>query len=222
MDSIKKTPWDKAAFGIDTYELETVSIDTLKAVKSKPGHYTVRVKPLESANLLHEAGFYYCDTLLQPYCTREMLKSYDDKKVKVVKGNDLELLFEICHGAFRYGRFHRDPYIRNSDADNRYDEWLRDLYRKKKVFELRYDGNIAGFIGVEDNSLVLHAVAEKYRGRGLAKYLWSALCEELFSNGYTELYSSISATNTAALNLYISLGFRIRNAIDIYHYLNKG
>lgn len=221
MGSVKETPWDRAAFGIDTYELETISIDTLRAVRSKQGHYTARVKPLESTKLLHEAGFYYCDTLLQPYCTREMLIKYDDKKTTLRIARDCDLLLDICHGAFKYGRFHRDPYIRDSDADKRYDEWLRDLCKQNKVFELYYDGNLAGFIAVEENFLVLHAVAELYRGNGLAKYLWSAVCRALFRDGHKEIFSSISAANVAALNLYISLGFRIRNATDIYHYLNK-
>ncbi len=221
MNSIKETPWDAAVFGIDTYELETISIETMKSVKSRKGHYTARVNSLESTLLLHEAGFYYCDTLLQPYCTKEMLKKYDDKDVTIHKASDFKLLLGICHGAFRFGRFHRDPNIHDSDADRRYDEWLHDLYKQHKVFELRYDGKLAGFIGVEENTLILHAVAEEFRGRGLAKYLWSALCSELFNNDHTEILSSISAANVAALNLYISLGFRIRNSTDIYHYLNK-
>jgi len=64
---------------------------------------------------------------------------------------------------------------------------------------------------------VLHALGAKHRGRGLARHLWSAVCAELARQGALELTSSISATNLAALNLYVSLGFRFRNPVDVYH-----
>jgi ribosomal protein S18 acetylase RimI-like enzyme len=43
------------------------------------------------------------------------------------------------------------------------------------------------------------------------------MCAELARQGAPELTSSISATNLAALNLYVSLGFRFRNPVDVYH-----
>ena len=57
----------------------------------------------------------------------------------------------------------------------------------------------------------------EHRGRGLARHLWSAVCTDLARRGERELTSSISATNLPALNLYVSLGFRFRNALDVYH-----
>jgi ribosomal protein S18 acetylase RimI-like enzyme len=64
-------------------------------------------------------------------------------------------------------------------------------------------------------------MADSFRGKGLAKYLWSTGCRELFKRGHKELSSSISAANLAVLNLYSSLGFRFRNAVDVYHRLTK-
>ena len=52
---------------------------------------------------------------------------------------------------------------------------------------------------------------------GIAKYLWGAVCADLVRHGARELTSSISATNLAALNLYVALGFRFRNPVDVYH-----
>jgi ribosomal protein S18 acetylase RimI-like enzyme len=66
--------------------------------------------------------------------------------------------------------------------------------------------------------MVLHAVAREFRGRGLAKYLWSAACHHFFDVfGFEVLESSISAANLPVLNLYTSLGFRFRNCCDVYH-----
>ena len=69
------------------------------------------------------------------------------------------------------------------------------------------------------NKLVLHAVSEKFRGGGLAKYLWSVACKDLFGRGHQELTSSVSAANLPVVNLYASLGFRFRNSLDVYHRL---
>jgi predicted GNAT family acetyltransferase len=85
------------------------------------------------------------------------------------------------------------------------------------VYGLLYHDEIAGFICHNENNLVLHAMAHSYRGKGLAKYFWSAVCKQLFDAGHLEVKSSISAANTAAMNLYSSLGFRFRNPIDVYH-----
>ena len=82
---------------------------------------------------------------------------------------------------------------------------------------LLFKGEVAGFIGHIDGSLVLHAMGEAHRGRGLAKYFWSAVCRHLFEQGQTELRSSISFVNIAVINLYSALGFRFRKPVDIYH-----
>jgi ribosomal protein S18 acetylase RimI-like enzyme len=123
----------------------------------------------------------------------------------------------ICRGAFRHDRFHRDFSVERARADLRYENWLKTLHGSGKVYGLTWENEVAGFIAHEGGKLVLHALGEQHRGRGLARYLWSAVCVDLARRGEEELTSSISATNLPALNLYVSLGFRFRNAVDIYH-----
>jgi len=60
-------------------------------------------------------------------------------------------------------------------------------------------------------------MGESHRGRGLAKYFWSAVCRHLFAQGQREIRSSISFVNIAVINLYSTLGFRFRKPVDIYH-----
>ena len=67
----------------------------------------------------------------------------------------------ICHGGFTHGRFHRDfnllrlllIYVTTLGSSN---------YLRRSKFMTVLAGELAGFIGFNDNSLVLHAVAEKY------------------------------------------------------------
>jgi len=215
---IKATPWDTAAFGMPTWELLEYSRAALQQAAQTPGHHTLKVDALADKRLLHEYGFYYCDTLIEPYCTAARLRAAQHTDATISMAVDVVQAQKICHGAFEHGRFHRDFNLPKAAADLRYDNWLKQLLDAQQVYGLYWQGELAGFIACSANSLVLHAVAEQYRGKGMSKYWWSAVCHELLAE-YKEVKSSISATNLAVLNLYASLGFSFNNPKDIYHRL---
>ena len=219
--NVNTSPWDKVVFGVDTYELSNSSRESLEVAVRTPGQYTVRVDPLMAKQLLHDYGFYYCDTLIEPYCTAECFRAFERSAVGISLDVSLEPLLAICHGAFSHGRFHRDFNLPRAQADQRYDNWLSQLHGACKVYGLFYQDDLVGFIAVDGNRMVLHAIAESHRGRGLAKFLWTPVVQTLLERGYNELVSSISACNMAVVNLYATLGFRFRNPIDLYHRLTK-
>ncbi|HEX7065743.1 MAG TPA: GNAT family N-acetyltransferase [Bacillales bacterium] len=218
--NIHSTPWDAKAFGIDTYELENHDEETLRATMEKPGHFTVKIDPLASKSLLHEYGFYYCDTLLKPYCWREKFNPFDDEKITLSEKISVNDLIKISNGAYHHGRFHRDFRISREKADIRYDRWLNQLYEENRVWALLYNKQLAGFFAYHDNHVLLQALDKEYQGRGLAKYFWTSACRVLFDKGYEELTTSISACNLVMANLVTSLGFRFGSAVDIYHKYN--
>ena len=213
---IERTPWDCAAFGCDAFELANAGPQAMAQVKA-PGHYTVRVDPLASKEILHRNGFYYCDTLAEPYCAPNRLSASPHPAAGFDLRPPLAPLLAICGDAFQHGRFHRDFNVERRLADLRYVNWLKTLHAAGKVYGLTWEGETAGFIAHEGGKLVLHALGGKHRGRGIAKHLWSAVCADLVRNGAVELSSSISIANTAAINLYASLGFHFRNSVDVYH-----
>lgn len=217
--AFKRSPWDSAVFGVEAYEIAEPSREMLEMAERIAGHYTVRVDPLQPKGALQDAGFYYCDTLIEPHCPPEHFVAFDDAAAAVTRDVALEPLLKICHGAFSHGRFHRDHNLDPALADRRYDNWLAQLHAAGRVYGLLYGGEIAGFIAVDGGRLVLHAVAKALRGKGLAKYLWTPVCRELFGQGHRELTSSVSAANLAVVNLYAALGFRFRQPVDIYHRL---
>jgi len=219
MSLIKDTPWDKSVFGMYTAEIVEYSEAALCEALRTPGHYTIKVDPLADKQLLYKYGFYYCDTLIEPYCTMQRLRPVTHQNASISKQADWAALLPICHGAFTHGRFHRDFNLDKARADFRYDNWLRQLYEKQAVYGLYWQGELAGFIAHTDSNLVLHAVAGSQRGKGLAKYWWSMVSEDLFRSGHAEVQSSISAANVAILNLYASLGFGFRSPLDVYHRL---
>ena len=223
VNGLTPTPWDTAALGVETFEVERPEDEALlRIAASRPGHYTARVGPLDRKELLHRHGFYYCDTLLQPHCPRERFRGAPDPRASVVELG-AESLVAMGHGAFAHDRFHRDFQVAPDAADRRYDRWLSQLHGEGRTFGLAWEGVPAAFFAVTEGPgsahLALHAVADGFRGRGIAKHLWTAGCEELFSRGHAELTSSVSATNLAIVNLYVSLGFRFRDPVDLYHRL---
>jgi len=215
---IKATPWDTAAFGMPTWELTEYSEAALQRAAQTAGHHTIRVDPLADKRLLHEYHFYYCDTLIEPRCNAARLRQVQHPDATISKQPDAEQALAISHGAFAHGRFHRDFNLSKASADLRYDNWLKQLLEARQVYGLYWQGMLAGFIGYSADSLVLHAVAEQYRGKGLSKYWWSTVCRELLAD-HDEVNSSISAANLAVLNLYASMGFSFNNPKDIYHRL---
>ena len=216
---IRATPWDAVTFGIPTWEVLEYTTAALEQVARTPGHHTLKVDPLVDKRQIHESGFYYCDTLIEPFCRRAELRLIQHPEALISKNIDKDKALAICHGAFSHGRFHRDFNLPKIAADTRYDNWLTQLLEAEQVYGLYWQEKLAGFIGHSGSNLVLHALSENYRNKGLSKYWWSAVCSEVFSDGYEEVRSSISVTNLAVLKLYISLGFSFENPRDVYHYM---
>ena len=216
---IKATPWDTAAFEMPTWELLEYSEASMQQAACIPGHQTIKVDPLVDKRLLHEHGFYYCDTLIVPHCKVERLRVAHHPEAIISKSIDASHALKIFHGSFVHGRFHRDFNLPKIAADLRYDNWLKQLIEAQQVYGLYWQGSLAGFIGCSENNLVLHALAKEYRGKGLSKYWWSGVCAALLESGHDEVKSSISAANVAVLNLYASLGFSFSSPQDIYHRL---
>lgn len=216
---IEPTPWDTAAFGMPTWELTEYSEAALIQATQTAGHHSLKVEPLADKRMLHEYGFYYCDTLIEPHCKAAQLRASQHRSADISRDVDAEQVLAICHGAFKHGRFHRDLNLPRSAADLRYDNWLKQLLEAQQVYGLYWQGALAGFIGFSGKKLVLHALGEKYRGKGLSKYWWSEVCRDLLENGNETVKSSISATNLPVLGLYASLGFSFNNPQDVYHLL---
>jgi len=219
---LSAAPWDQAAFGMPAWELRHYSPAALALADQTPGLQTIKVDPLADKQALQRHGFYYTDTLLETRARPDQLRPLTiPPGLSVRRDFDAAQALAICHGAFVHGRFHRDFQIAPDAANLRYDNWLKQLIASGQVFGLYADATLAGFIGYHGDLLVLHAVASQFRGRGLSKYWWRLVIDNLLAEGCTQIRSSISAANLAVLNLYASLGFSFHHPQDIYHRIVK-
>lgn len=222
-------PWDAAAFGQPAWDVAEYTPEALALADATPGIQSIKVDPLADKRLLQQHGFYYADTLLATVAGPAQLRPLTAPPGVRVLGPDdagfdaafdADAALAICHGAFRHGRYHRDLHLDQDGAARRYDNWLRQLIAARAVYGLYHGDELAGFIGAvhsaAGSTLVLHAVAPAWRGRGLAKHWWHQTVARLFAAGHGQVASSVSAANVAVLNLYASLGFSFRNPLDVY------
>lgn len=218
---LQPTPWDKRNFPIETYELTVATEEALQQTNETEGHFTLKVDPFEDTENLKKYGFYYVDTLTEPVCKREKLQIYEQDGIALSRDYVKREIIPIAEEAFTTGRFHRDFNIPSFMADQRYMNWVNDLIERDLILALYYNNNLAGFYAYEGDKILLLGMHKTYRSKGLAKAFTSHGCREQFKlQGAEELRTSISPANIASLNLFISLGFRLKNTIDVYHKLN--
>ncbi|MDY0404354.1 GNAT family N-acetyltransferase [Virgibacillus sp. 179-BFC.A HS] len=219
-DYLQETPWDKRNFGIDTYEVTAMHNIALEATDKINGHFTIKVPPLEDPRQLLRHGFYYMDTLIEPVCQREDFHLLEQDGISVSQDYDVKAVLAIARQSFIHGRFHRDFHIPSKLADLRYMNWVKDLHDDKQVYALYVHNQLAGFFGFSGNQILLLGMKAEFRQKGLSKVLTSQCCKLLFDQGYEVLRTSVSAANVASLNLFYSLGFKLKNTVDVYHKLN--
>ena len=217
---LTKVPWDTKCFGVECFELTQVSEPALREASNRKGFYTIRVDPLQSKELLLKNGFYYADTLVVPFCAGDKMRLQFSNEIKLTVSPSLFDVLAIAANAFSHGRFHRDPNLNWRSAEARYANWLKQLHAGNHILGFELNEKLVAFVGVTENRFVLHAVDKNYRGKGLAKYIWSEACRHVLESGSKLVESSVSASNLPIINLYSSLGFRFKNAIDVYHFCN--
>lgn len=215
----RETPWDAAALGIPTYEITELSHAALAAALAVPGHYTVRVDPKSSKLLLHDYGFYYCDTIIEIVGTPDRTVLPVSERCRLGRDVRLAELLGLCRSSFAHDHFHRDFNIAPALADLRYERWLTQMYEERGVHGYFHDDRLVGFIAIMGNRMQLMAIEPAVRGQGLVKYFLGDVSRLMFAHGHTEILGAISASNLVVMKAFAGLGFRFDQARDVYHRL---
>lgn len=219
MEYIQETTYNKRSLHIDTFEVLSADEAALQETEKTNGHYTLKISPFEGTEKINQHGFYYADTLLEPVCKKKNFQPVFHEDIALTQTYQEEEILNIASYAFQGGRFHRDFHIPSPLADLRYRYWVGDLMEKNLIYALYYKGELAGFYGYEDNKVLLLGIKKEFQRSGLGKLFASYGCKTQFDMGYEQLYTSISASNAASLNLFYALGFRLTTALDVYHKL---
>lgn len=218
-DGAREAPWDSRALGMECFEMDRWSPEISEWLSRTEGFFTLKVPSESTKGDYEKYGFIYCDTLLEPYCSKKDFVGHENGNCSLSGSYRLEKIVEMVYGTFTHDRFHKDKRIPAATADLRYVNWLEDLDEQKRLWAFCWGNEeLAGFWACDLNGkVVLHALAEPFRGRGLAKFFWSEGCRMHFDSEFDALTSSVSTSNLSVVNLYFSLGFSMKKAVDVYH-----
>lgn len=240
----RETPWDKKVFKLKTYELVDMhfdrdenALDLLNVFESQinPDLAYIRINSNEfqKKGVLVKSGFLQCETAFKIHLPS--LQAYDlPLPIKVlqiheIQKQDFRLVYENIGGMFKYSRFHEDPLIPRSLADERMHSWIKDL-EEKRISGLLYktEANVLVaymFFRAVDYEVDL-ILGGAVPGKNMyAAVFWASLIDYFKRRGFKKISTTISAINDGMLSLYLGLGFKIsRSLIDFhkhYHHIRK-
>jgi len=236
-------PWDTETFGFGVSSLRPFSDGcqreemalvekTLKAYsKDKQVLLITASIPIEEKAiffLLQRAGFRFIDLSLS--IRYENLEFFSEQKPSGLSLNpatseETGILIETAGVSFQHGRYHLDPMVPNSLADQRYRDWLSrccNLDNPQQVLTLKFHDTICGFSVVEctgsEGYMHLHAIDSKWRGKKLGQSMIIQSLRYLHNSGAKIVGTKISASNLKALNLHSQMDGRFVKVDRLLHW----
>ena len=205
--------------------------------------------PAESPGLLSlltAAGFRFVE--LQLSATRPRLDRLEPRRLSVRRAEpaDHSRIAEIAGSAFTFGRYHADPLFPRALASRRFRIWmeraLADPSPGTWIGVLGPPGEPAGFVHAELDPdketadirlLATESAAPAAATKGaagtagpLAGLAGPALLlgslHELAAAGASRAIARLSPANSAALNVYASLGFQFHDPAVVLHWSRPG
>jgi RimJ/RimL family protein N-acetyltransferase len=178
--------------------------------------------------LLDQCGFRFVEASLRAELAPLLPDRLPAARVAVrpAAPEDRAPLLEIAESAFDSGRYHADPRVPRALANARYRFWLDNALSRPgpgtRVFALGAAGHPTGFfhveVGAEAADLRLSAV-DPEGNSGIAGFaLYAGVLRALASEGVRRVSARLTATNTAVVNLYASLGFRFADPEIVRHW----
>jgi RimJ/RimL family protein N-acetyltransferase len=181
---------------------------------------------------LPHAGFQFVDVGLQAALKGLQGAQLPPARSKLRKAEpcDSGAIEAIAEGAFHHGRYHADPRFPRELADRRYRRWVANALAgtstRDSVYVMGEPGRVLGFYHVTvegpTSDLRLAALALELQGSGLGFDLYLAMLHVLKELGIRRVVTSISACNTAVMNVYSMLGFSFSEPEVIYHWHAPG
>lgn len=189
-------------------------------------HTKIDTLNVEAVKLLESYGFNVIDTNI----TFEKNIINDKKeiaaKVRITRQEDLDSVVSIAETNFFYSRFHLDPDIAKTTANEIKAQWVKAYFKKQRgdqMLVVQISSNVVGFILLlfKDGVIVIDLIAidKKYRGKGLGGDLIKAT-EAMYSNK-NKIIAGTQIANISSIRLYEKSGFKLSGSKYVLHYQSR-
>jgi dTDP-4-amino-4,6-dideoxy-D-galactose acyltransferase len=229
----KQLAWDTAFWGfpVAAMSANVLTTDLVAAAMENCGRDKIRClyflaecgKP-DNLRLAADAGFSFVGVRVD---LERMLFSADAaaRKIDCVRDYDkadLDVLKAIARGSHGDTRFFMDSRFDRQKCGQLYALWFEKDAEEHKILVGESAGRAAGYVTCEvepDGSgrIRLIAVEQTARGRGLGKALISASLQWFASRGVRRVHVVTQACNVAAVRMYESSGFMVRDTRIWFH-----
>lgn len=166
---------------------------------------------LNAASDMGYEGLKFNKRSFRPILMLNMYEAYSDKKITLLKKDDVDKISEIQQHVFM-------------------SQYKDDLMSKEKLLEyiqehyiygyLSKSGNIKGFIVIklEDTNVRIYELASIQNGRGIGTKLLNYVIEESKREKFKTLSLEVDTNNTTAVKLYEEFGFKTKEILENFYH----
>jgi ribosomal protein S18 acetylase RimI-like enzyme len=185
---------------------------------------------LRESMLLEDVGFRFVEMVYSPVLgpLPADLAADDRVAIDVARKGDQSALEAIASSVFTSGRHVLDWRLEPRAGHDRYRDWLKRALADgvQDVLKASIGDAIVGFFVVEPRphgGMYWHltAVASEWQGRGVGRALWRGMIARHQAAGVRRIVTTVSAHNTAVINLYAGFGFRFTAPRATFHWWRR-
>jgi RimJ/RimL family protein N-acetyltransferase len=171
---------------------------------------------LAECGFLEAQGFRFIELNYRPFLSG-LAGFVPDPEISICPAakEDVTEISAMASRIFQTGRLHIDPMVGRELGDRRYAAWVENAFSNpsQQLFKFLINDRISAFMVIEQPTPTsrfwsLVGLAPGLSGRGLGRRAWQSMLAFHHAEGVQQVTTSISSHNLAALNLYVSLGFR--------------
>lgn len=148
----------------------------------------------------------------------------DDIIIKFSESSHKNFIGEIAYNNFKFSRFHLDPNIKKSQADNLKKCWVENFFSGQRgdymIIALRKNKPI-GFLQLikEKKKIIIDliAVSSGYRGKRIGSSMIEFACNKI---QFDIITAGTQISNLPSINLYSKLGFKPITSDYVFHFHN--
>jgi ribosomal protein S18 acetylase RimI-like enzyme len=230
--SITQDPWLSGVMSREVHRVsgsvaqEDEAQRAVHQVTDRPGFSYARVltEDVHTTRLLERCGFHLVDTTVTLEMSGLSASSGGSGHARLARPEDREAVEGIARRSFTYSRFHLDPDIPKSLADEIKAQWAGNFFLGKRgdhMVVVEQAGEIVGFtqlLKASGDTLVIDLIAvERTRqGQGMAQGM-IRFSSSAF--GHTRVMrAGTQIANTMSLRVYQGMGFRIVSSSYVFHH----